>query len=96
MLVSGAGDTNNASFNISGDKLRTGALLSAGVYSVRVQVPADRLDELQAEVAGLPYTLDAAPFVQPGPRKASPSPGSQRRQKPRDTGINNGGLSSNP
>lgn len=38
-LVAGAGDTNNASFNISGSSLRANnaALLAAGSYSVRVR-----------------------------------------------------------
>ncbi|MGJ8682935.1 beta strand repeat-containing protein, partial [Paraglaciecola sp.] len=35
-LISGAGDTNNASFNISGNTLRTTSALTAGNYDVRV------------------------------------------------------------
>jgi hypothetical protein len=36
-LVSGPGDTNNASFSITGNSLKTAASLTQGSYSVRVQ-----------------------------------------------------------
>ncbi|MGB5981147.1 MAG: T9SS type A sorting domain-containing protein [Nonlabens sp.] len=35
-LVSGTGDSNNGSFNISGNSLRTNGTLSPGVYGVRI------------------------------------------------------------
>lgn len=37
-LVAGTGDTNNASFNINGDALRTTGTLTAATYTIRVRV----------------------------------------------------------
>ena len=63
-LVSGAGDTNNGSFNISGGNLRATnpANLAAGTYSVRVRT-TDASSSTYEEALSITVVDDVAPTV---------------------------------
>ncbi|WP_137938024.1 DUF4347 domain-containing protein, partial [Chitinivorax sp. B] len=63
-LVSGVGDTDNASFNISGSTLRANnaAVMSAGVYSIRVRVD-DGASGTYEEVMSITVVDNVAPTV---------------------------------
>ncbi|MGL6297217.1 MAG: beta strand repeat-containing protein, partial [Plesiomonas sp.] len=63
-LVSGAGDTNNASFNISGSALRVNnaALLTAGTYNVRVRT-ADNASATYEEAFTITVVDNVPPTV---------------------------------
>ncbi len=63
-LVSGAGDTNNGSFNISGGNLRATnpANLAAGTYSVRVRT-TDGSSSTYEEALSITVVDDVAPTV---------------------------------
>ena len=63
-LVSGAGDTNNALFNISGTSLRAtnAATMTPGTYTVRVQT-TDAANTTYAEAMTITVVDDVAPTV---------------------------------
>ncbi len=63
-LVAGAGDTNNASFNLSGNSLRASnpAALAAGTYSVRVR-STDENSAVFEKAFSITVTDDLAPSV---------------------------------
>ncbi|WP_421824712.1 gliding motility-associated C-terminal domain-containing protein [Flagellimonas oceanensis] len=58
-LVSGTGDTDNSSFNISGNTLRTNSSLAVGNYSIRINTN-DGTDDFAKEFT-VNVTDDAAP-----------------------------------
>ncbi|MDW7694084.1 tandem-95 repeat protein [Flammeovirgaceae bacterium SG7u.111] len=60
-LVSGTGDTNNGSFNISGNTIRTSSALTAGSYSVRINTN-DGTDDF-AEVFSITVVDNVAPLI---------------------------------
>ena len=60
-LVSGTGDTNNGSFNITGNELRTNGSLTAGSYSIRINTN-DGTDDF-AEEFSITVTDDIAPVI---------------------------------
>ena len=60
-LVSGAGSADNASFNISGNSLRTGAVLAAGTYNIRVNTNDGTVD--YAEALTITVVDDSPPTI---------------------------------
>ena len=79
-LVSGAGDTHNSLFNISGNTLRANdpAALNAGTYSVRIRV-ADSYNSSHDEAFTITVTDTVAPSAPSTPDMTSGT----------DTGISN-------
>lgn len=66
-LVSGAGDTDNALFQIDGEQLETAGTLDAAVYSVRV-----RTDDGAGGTFEKPFTLSILAVLSDGTLRVSP------------------------